>query len=76
MAKAVRRAAHERKVVHFWAHPWDFRTEQDFDKLKFLLDHVAQHVDSGTLRSVGMSELAEIVLNTAGKSSHVAQVTS
>lgn len=63
VVRGVRKAARESKVLHLWAHPWEFRTEKDFNKLAFVFDHVAEAIDKGRLRSVGMAELAEIALN-------------
>lgn len=69
MAKAVEHAGRYRRVIHIWAHPYEFRTNQDFEKLRFLFGHVANQVDSGRLRSVSMAELAETVLKQ-GDSEH------
>jgi hypothetical protein len=59
--RAVQQAAREQKMVHMWAHPWEFRTNKDFDKLRYLFDAVAREVDAGRIQSVGMAELAHIV---------------
>jgi hypothetical protein len=58
--KEVERAAREKKVIHIWAHPYEFRTEKDFAKLHYLLSHVAERVAEGSLQSVGMAELARM----------------
>lgn len=63
LIKGIHKAANESKVLHLWAHPWEFRTEKDFDKLRFVFDRVAAEIDSGRLQSVGMAELAAQVPN-------------
>ncbi|MBN1283778.1 MAG: hypothetical protein JXB47_00105 [Anaerolineae bacterium] len=62
IVKAIRKAAAEKKIVHIWAHPWEFRTEKDFEKLRYLLRHAAEEINKGRLRSIGMAELADIAL--------------
>ncbi len=59
---AVRRAATERKMIHIWAHPCDFRTEKDFAKLHRVLVAVSDEVKRGRLRSVGMAEMARLLI--------------
>jgi hypothetical protein len=58
MVKGVKKAANEGKVIHYWAHPWEFRTEKDFRRLRYLFSHVADEIDRGGIQSVGMAELA------------------
>lgn len=58
IVKAIRKAAAEQKIVHIWAHPWEFRTEKDFEKLRYLLSHAAEQIHAGRMRSIGMTELA------------------
>ena len=67
MVKGVRRAAREKKIVHICAHPWEFQTDKDFEKLRFLLGHVAEEVAAGSLESVGMTDLANRILGDAGR---------
>jgi hypothetical protein len=62
--KGVRKAAEGKKVIHVWAHPWEFRKEKDFDKLRYLLRHVAQEMQTGRMRSIGMTELARIAIKS------------
>jgi len=62
MIKGVEKAANEKKVIHLYAHPYEFRTERDFEKLKCLFESVAQQVKSNQLRSLSMSSLAKIAL--------------
>lgn len=59
--KGIRMAAEERKVIHIWAHPCDFKTEKDFEKLRYLLDSVADEMSKGRIRSITMSCLANII---------------
>lgn len=63
MARAIRAAADERKIVHFWAHPYEFRTQREVDKLRFLLAHAAEEIEQGRLYSIGMADMAEMVLH-------------
>lgn len=66
IVKAIKKASAQKKVVHIWAHPWEFRTERDFDKLRFIFEHVAQEVRAGNMRSVTMNEMAAIVNRAYG----------
>jgi hypothetical protein len=59
MIRGVKKAADERKIIHIWAHPHQFRTHKDFDKLRYLFGYVAEVAAKGTIQCVGMSELAE-----------------
>jgi hypothetical protein len=58
-------AAKKRKMLHVWAHPWEFRTEQDFDRLRCMFEHVAHQIAQGRMLSVGMTEFARLTLDTA-----------
>lgn len=60
--KGVEKAANEKKVIHLYAHPFEFRSERDFDKLRTLFESVAQQVKGNRLRSISMSSLARIGL--------------
>ncbi|MBN1121013.1 MAG: polysaccharide deacetylase family protein [Anaerolineae bacterium] len=62
MIKGIRRAAEQKKVIHLWAHPWEFRTEKDIDKLRVLFGVVQDEVKNGRLRSVTMGEMADELL--------------
>lgn len=66
MVNAVKRAAREGGVVHFWAHPEEFKTNRDFEKLRFLLKHVADEITNGSLHSVTMIDLARSTLAARG----------
>jgi len=66
MVKGVRRAAKEKKILHICAHPWEFRTDRDIEKLRFLLGHVADEVAAGSLVSIGMTDMANRILSAAG----------
>jgi peptidoglycan/xylan/chitin deacetylase (PgdA/CDA1 family) len=54
----IKRAAQQGKSIHIWAHPWEFRTQKDVDKLRYLLSHVAAEIESGRMQAVTMQELA------------------
>ncbi len=66
-ARAIRKAAESGKVIHLWAHPHEFRTERDFDKLRFLFRCFAENSRERTLQSITMAELAQRVLDTEGR---------
>jgi len=59
MVSAVRTAATEKKVFHVCAHPWEFRTEKDIEKLRYLFSKVSEEISKGRLISLGMAELAK-----------------
>jgi hypothetical protein len=59
MVEGIAKAASERKIIHIWAHPCEFQTNKDFDKLRFLFEGVSSQVSKGSLESVGMAELAK-----------------
>ncbi len=64
IVNAIQKASAQKKVVHIWAHPWEFRTEKDFDKLRYVFEHVAREVEAGRMKSVSMNEMAAIVVQT------------
>ncbi len=57
-AKSIQKAAEEKKVIHLWAHPHEFQTEKDFDKLRYLFSHFADQAQKGRLKSITMAALA------------------
>ena len=57
VVKGIRKAAQERKLIHLWAHPWEFQTEQDFAKLRYILSAAAEEIERGRLQSVSMADL-------------------
>ncbi len=61
LVRSIRQAGAQRKMVHMYAHPYDFRTPFDFERLRFVLRHVAAEVQRGTLRSVTMADLVEAI---------------
>lgn len=61
--RGIKAAAEGKKMIHIWAHPCEFRTEKDFIKLAYILDAVSQEIKLGRMRSVGMTEMAQIILN-------------
>ncbi|WP_020505891.1 polysaccharide deacetylase family protein [Lamprocystis purpurea] len=65
MIRGIRRAAREKKVIHLYAHPYEFENEHDFDKLRRLAAAVAEEVALGHMRSVGMTEMANIFIARA-----------
>jgi hypothetical protein len=65
--KGVKMAAQEKKMIHIWAHPCEFRTEKDFAKLREILIAVSEEVREGRMQSVGMSEMARIIIKRQGR---------
>ncbi len=61
--KAVKKAAQRKKMLHIWAHPCEFRTEKDFIKLRYIFDAVSEEIKNGQMRSVGMTEMAKIMIS-------------
>lgn len=59
--RGVKKAAKEKKIIHLRAHPSEFRTERDFEKLRYLFGCVSQYVNQGYLLSVTMTDLARKV---------------
>jgi hypothetical protein len=59
VVKGLKKAAEEKKILHIWAHPWEFRSEQDFEKLRHIFDHVSDEVSRGRIRSVAMADLTK-----------------
>lgn len=76
IAKGIRRAAREKKVIHLWAHPHEFHTEKDFEKLRYLFSQVAEEISAGRMESVGMTELAENVLTQAAEFNKISHAAS
>lgn len=66
MINAVKRAAREGRIVHIWAHPEEFKTDADFEKLRFLLRYVAAEIKKGAMQSITMIDLARKVLASGG----------
>jgi hypothetical protein len=60
ITKAVEKAAEEKKIVHIWAHPFEFQTEKDFEKLRFLFHFVSEKSRDGAIQSISMKDLAII----------------
>jgi peptidoglycan/xylan/chitin deacetylase (PgdA/CDA1 family) len=65
MVKGLHKAADEQKIFHVWAHPWEFRTEHDFARVRHLFKHVAELVQQGRMRSITMGDLATQILAQA-----------
>jgi len=58
ITRAIKKAASQKKIVHIWAHPWEFRTEADFKKLECILETVAQETQAGHMKSASMATMA------------------
>jgi hypothetical protein len=61
--RGIKCAGIENKMIHLWAHPCDFQTEKDFEKLRHIFTFVSHEVNMGRMRSVGMTEMARIIFN-------------
>lgn len=62
--EGIENAAKENKIIHLWAHPHEFRTEKDFQKLRLIFGHFASHAKEGRLQSITMADLAKKELKT------------
>ncbi len=59
--RGIKRAARKGEIFHFWAHPWEFASSGDVEKLEAVLSTVAALVDQGKMESVTMSQMAAII---------------
>ncbi len=59
--RGIRRAADEQKIIHLWSHPWEFQTQKDIDKIRYIFEAVARECAGGRLRSITMSDLTDKV---------------
>ena len=73
IAAGVRAAAREKKILHIWLHPYELRKEGEFEKIRKLLSVVAELVERGSLRSVGMAQLGRHFLPILLKRSSLEQ---
>jgi peptidoglycan/xylan/chitin deacetylase (PgdA/CDA1 family) len=62
IVQGVEKAAKEKKVIHIWAHPFEFRTEKDWQKLRCLFGSVSELASQGKLQAITMADLAAKVL--------------
>jgi len=62
--RSIKRAADKKKVIHLWAHPHEFRTEKDFEKLRFIFEQFAEQAKTGKLQSITMTDLAHKVMQS------------
>jgi hypothetical protein len=58
ISRGLKNAVEEKKILHLWAHPWEFRTEKDFEKLRYIFELVSREIEKGTIQSIGMANLA------------------
>lgn len=63
--KGIETAATEGKMIHLWAHPWEFRSAVAIEILENILSYVNQFYPQGNLRSVTMTEMAQIILDSS-----------
>jgi len=67
MIQGVENAVNEKKIIHIWAHPFEFQTQKDFEKLCYLFAYVSEQVNRGGLQSVSMADLARIAIEQHGE---------
>lgn len=60
--RGVDRISRHNEILHLWAHPWEFRTDKDFEKLEKILQRVHKYIQEGKIRSLGMLDLANELL--------------
>jgi hypothetical protein len=70
IASGIHAAAREGKVIHVWAHPYEFRTEKDLDRLRYLLHHAAEEIAAGRMRTIGMADLSRSLVATQRQKAH------
>ena len=56
--RGIEQAANENKVFHLRAHPCEFQTQKDWEKLRHVLGRASEQVGRGKLRSITMADLA------------------
>jgi hypothetical protein len=67
ITRAIKKAALQEKVAHIWAHPWEFRTEGDFSKLRCIFESVAEEVTAGRMKTISMIDMANMVAQVYGR---------
>lgn len=60
----IRKASREKKIIHLWAHPWEFKTPRDIEKVRYIFQAVAEEQKLGRMRSITMLDLANKVSQT------------
>jgi hypothetical protein len=65
VAAGIHQAAAEGKIIHLWAHPYEFQTDADFQKLRYLFSSYALEAARGRMQSVSMAWLAGIAAQQA-----------
>lgn len=65
--RSIDRIASQNEILHLWAHPWEFRTDKDFEKLERMLQQVQNYIRQGKVRSLGMLDLANELLGNNGR---------
>ena len=59
--RGIKRAAEEGRMFHLWAHPWEFSSEGDMEKLDAIFSAVDGLVSVGQIESVTMEQMADIL---------------
>jgi predicted deacetylase len=63
IVRGIHQAGVQNRVFHLYTHPFEFRSEDDFDKLRRIFTAVRQEMEHGRLISCSMKQLAEMALN-------------
>ena len=57
--EGIQKAARDKKIIHLYTHPYEFQSENDFEKLHQVLLKASQEIKKGNLRSISMIDLAQ-----------------
>ncbi|NPV87532.1 MAG: polysaccharide deacetylase family protein [Anaerolineae bacterium] len=58
MVNGIHKAAEQKKIIHFWLHPWEVQTPKDLEKMRYVFQAVAQEIERGRMQSITMLDLA------------------
>jgi len=61
ITRGINHAADRKHMFHLWAHPWEFRSEDDLSKLEHIFQTVNRLKEAGQMQSVTMAEMAGII---------------
>ncbi len=66
LMKGIKKAADEKKIIHVFAHPCEFRTEKDILKLRSILSVVSHEIQQGRMVALTMQNLANYISTING----------
>ena len=61
LLRGIKRAAKRGEIFHFWAHPWEFESAGDIEKLETVLALVAELIAKGEMESVTMGQMTSML---------------